>query len=403
MKENQDSLLNSLQQLLKQKQSKAWYANKLSITIQKVEELLKELKNQEISLETTKFQEDIKKGEAELTFKSQEEIHDLDELIKAAKIDTGKWQIDKYVQNYWGNGENPHWQVKAWLSKKKAPEYGLKEFTDFLKEFKPNNIDFWKLVPDLHKQTVDIELNIADFHLAKKTFQGDTLESKTFDYYQAVYDLINKVRGVYNIRKIVFPIGNDMFHTDNYHNQTTNGTPQDVTAWYDKEYEVAFELLANSINFMITQAEEVEVILVQGNHDRTKGFYVAHALEVFFKEYKGVKFQRHHSVTKHTVIGNTFIGYHHGNSCKLEELPLLFATGESSKDFGNAKFREVHAGDKHHYLAKEIKGVRVQQMPSLSGTDRWHKDNGYVNQIRAALVLIYHPEQGRIGEFEFRL
>jgi hypothetical protein len=81
----------------------------------------------------------------------------------------------------------------------------------------------------------------------------------------------------------------------------------------------------------------------------------------------------------------------------------LFATGEDSVQFGIAKYREVHTGDKHHYMAKEVKGVRIQQMPSLSGTDRWHADNNYVNSIRAGLVLIYHPEKGKIGEFESRI
>jgi hypothetical protein len=102
------------------------------------------------------------------------------------------------------------------------------------------------------------------------------------------------------------------------------------------------------------------------------------------------------------LLGNTFIGYHHGN-CKIDDLPLLFATGKDGFDFGAAKYREVHTGDKHHYMAKEIKGVRIQQMPSLSGTDRWHLDNNYVNNIRAGLVLIYHPNHGKIGEFESRI
>ena len=39
------------------------------------------------------------------------------------------------------------------------------------------------------------------------------------------------------------PISNDFFHTDNYQNQTTNGTPQDVLTGYDNEYEEGFDLL----------------------------------------------------------------------------------------------------------------------------------------------------------------
>ena len=54
-------------------------------------------------------------------------------------------------------------------------------------------------------------------------------------------------------------------------------------------------------------------------------------------------------------------------------------------------------------MAKEVKGVRIQQMPSLSGTDKWHRDNNYVNNIRAALVLLYDKEKGKIGELEERI
>jgi hypothetical protein len=106
---------------------------------------------------------------------------------------------------------------------------------------------------------------------------------------------------------------------------------------------------------------------------------------------------------KAVMVGDTFIGYHHGN-CKIEDLPLLFATHpDYSQMFGYAKYREVHTGDKHHYMAKEVKGVRIQQMPSLSGTDRWHLDNNYVHSVRAALALVYDKDTGKIAEFEERL
>ena len=215
-------------------------------------------------------------------------------------------------------------------------------------------------------------------------------------------DLVDKVRSNFVIRKIVFPISNDFFHTDNYQNQTTAGTPQDVLVGYDNEYEEGFDLLVTAINYLREVCDTVEVVLVQGNHDRTKSFYLAHALEVHFKFNKNIRFQREHSTTKSVVLGNTFIGYHHGN-CKLDDLPLLFATGKNSSQFGNAVYREIHTGDKHHYMAKEVKGVRIQQMPSLSGTDRWHLDNNYVNNIRAGLALIYDPIYGKIGEFESRI
>jgi len=410
MVENNEKLLNRLQQLLSHKKSKKYYCEKLNITEDYLEELLKELKNQETEDQFEDLNEltthvNVDKGTIESKVEVSFEPKDIEELAKLHKIDLNKYKISNYWSKLRPNGK---FTSSVLASLKKPQDYTPEDFAKFLSNWKPgikNHI--FKVYPTAKKlEKVDVELNISDFHLAKKTFQGDNLASKQLDYFFAIEDLINKITANYKIRKLVFPLSNDFFHTDNYQNSTTNGTPQDVTAWFDEEYEKGFEILAESISFLKTQCEELEVILVQGNHDRTKGFFVAHALEVLFREYKNIKFQRHHSVTKFTVVGDTFIGYHHGNNCKLENLPIMFATSpDSAMAFGLAKYREVHTGDKHHYMAKEINGtgVRVQQVPSLSGTDRWHQDNGYINQIRAALAFVYHPEKGKIAEFEFRL
>jgi len=407
MSQNQD-LLNQLSQLLSWKKSKSFYAAKLNISESEVEELLKELKGdkEEENVEVTQ-KVNVEKGTLESTRESVFDPKTVEQLAKLHKIDLSKYKISNYWSKLKSNGKFTS-SVFATL-KKASNDYTPEDFAKFLKTWEPNiGYDFYyhEVGGELEKEEVDVELNIADFHLAKKTFQGDTLETKEFDYYRTVNSLISKITASYKIKKLVFPISNDFFHTDNVHNQTTAGTPQDVTAWYDEEYEKGFDILANAINFLVSQCEEMEVILVQGNHDKAKGFYVAHALEVFFKGYKKIKWQRQAARVKHTVVGNTFIGYHHGNACKLDGLPILFATSpESAKDFGNATYREVHTGDKHHYMAKEVtgSGVRIQQVPSLSGHDRYHVDNGFINQIRAALAFVYHPTQGKIAEFESRI
>ena len=69
-----------------------------------------------------KFTEDLVKGTGEVVANFSEEVKSLDELIEKCHIDTEKWEITKYVQNYWGNSGTPHWQVKAWMSKKSTEQ-----------------------------------------------------------------------------------------------------------------------------------------------------------------------------------------------------------------------------------------------------------------------------------------
>jgi len=312
-------------------------------------------------------------------------------------VDLTKYKISHYHTSLKANGKF----LSSLFCKLKGPQdYSPEEFAQFLKNYKAPKLSPKK--PKSGKEAVDVELSIFDFHLAKKTLEGETIENKVEQYIQVAVDLIQKVKAIYDINTLVFPISNDFFHSDNYQNQTTAGTPQDVLVGFDNEYEEGFSLLVSVIDFLQSEADNVEVILVQGNHDRTKSFYLAHGLEVYFRENERVFFDREHSVTKSTVLGNTFIGYHHGN-CKIDQLPLLFSTGKDSAEFGLAKYREVHTGDKHHYMAKEVMGCRIQQMPSLSGLDRWHQDNNSVHNIRAGLGFVYHPKQGKVAEFECRI
>lgn len=407
MYENQ-SLLESLQKLLIWKRSKKFYAEKLGITEEEVVELLKQLRGKKEpedyvdikSINSTTKKVNNEKGTIESTLILDFEPKDDLELAKLHKIDLSKYIITNYWSKLLPNGKF----TSSVFSKRKQPkDYTLQDFEKFLESYVPKFILPEKKKNNPSLETIDIELSIADFHIGKKTLEGETILDKKIQFINVVADLLTKVTNNYNIDTIVFPIGNDYFHTDNYQNNTTNGTPQDVLTGYDNEYEEGFNLLVGAIQLLNLNAKNIEIILVQGNHDRTKCFYLAHALEVFFKGNKKIKFKREHSTTKFTILGNTFIGYHHGNS-KIEELPLVFATNkDSSVAFGNALYRHIHTGDKHHYMAKEIKGVRIQQMPSLSGTDRWHLDNNYINNIRAGLVHLFHPIYGKIGEFESRI
>lgn len=398
MSENQE-LLHQLKRLLKQKGSKSFYAKKLGISEMEVNNLLNQLKNNNVDYQSSRKVNNETGTIESILILSYEPKDDI-ELARLHKIN-----LDKYIiTNYWSKLlPNGKFTSSVFSKLKKPNDYTPEDFAKFLVDYKSNYKE--QVQPKNERaKVIDVEISLSDYHLAKRHIDGDNSPSKRCKrYFKAATSLIYDVKALYDIDKIIFPISNDFFHTDNYQNQTTSGTPQDTIIDYANEYEVGFSLLVETITMMKKVSSEVIVVLVQGNHDKTKSYYLAHALEVYFAADPNIIFNREHSVVKAVVLGNTFIGYHHGN-CKIEDLPLLFATHpEYSQAFGNATYREVHTGDKHHYMAKEIKGVRIQQMPSLSGTDRWHSDNNFVHSVRAALALVYDKDLGKISEFEFRL
>jgi hypothetical protein len=399
---NLDDLLR-LSKLLKRKRSKKYYAERLGVSIRTIERYTKQLNRlKKPSAEESLKKENIEEGTLESIRTIEFLPSNHKELAIIHSVDLKVFKIT----NYWSKLKPDGKYTSSIFCKRKTPQdYSLEDFSKFLKNYKSNYIPRTSIESLVSKSTIDVEISVSDLHLAKKYVDEKNLKVKerSQKFYNIVEKLLLRTLNFYNIDEIVFPISNDFFHSDTYWNTTTKGTPQDVIAEYDEEYEVGFDLLVRCITLMKTICNKLTVILVPGNHDRTKGFYLAHALEVYFKGLPSISFLRNKNNEKAVILGNTFIGYHHGN-CKIEQLPLLFATHpENAVNFGKAKFREVHTGDKHHYMAKEVKGVRIQQMPSMSGNDRYHKDNLFVHNIRAALLLMYDKEKGKIGELEERL
>lgn len=410
MSEN-TQLLERLKQLLKWKKSKAYMAELLGVSAEEVDELLKELRKEpftateaEVANYISELEDRVVEcNEEKGTFKSSVvaafEPKNHEELAKLHNVDLSKYKIS----TYWTKQRGDKFTSSLLCSLIKGTEFSPEDFADYVKDYKPPTI-FYK--PSSHQKThqsTDVLISIADFHLDRQTNRRDTIAQRSIEYLNIVRSLGERAAAQSYVNRFIFVIGNDFFNSDTYQGTTTNGTPQDNSASFAESYEQGFAVLAEAILTLAALAETVDVILVQGNHDRTKGYYLAHALDVFFKDNDNITFDRTHSTTKYTLAGDTFIGFHHGNT-KIDELPLLFATGsDSAYPFGVSKYREVLTADKHHYMAKEIKGVRIQQMPSLANPSNWEIDGNFINNVRAGLAIIYHPTKGRLGELEERI
>lgn len=358
----------------------------------------------------TSFQEDIENKTAQLTARLDREIQTLDELIERCKIDTDTWDITKYVQNYWGNVNDPHWQVKAFLSAKKELESDI--ITDLLESYKSKYQPLTKeqvLQNETYLRKKLLLVSMADFHLDKRTLDGKTLEEKVELYDKILSKLVYSAYGSHRLDEICYLISNDFLHTDNYQESTTRGTPQQSSTSWHNAYEVGFDVQVKAISKLKQFCTTLRVIHVPSNHSRTKEYYMAHALEVYFKPDANIIFDRTAEPTKAITYGNTFIGMHHGDVRDYNQLPTYFAS-KFRKQWGESKFTEIALADKHHrkewkhsLTKNEIHGTRMFICPSLSGADTWHKDSLFDLAIPASVARIYDFETGYCGELEARI
>lgn len=364
-----------------------------------------------------KFNES-KKGATIETPKSTR-IKSIDDLIEHCDIDLDVWEIERYVVNKWEVGSNvegtiivePLFQIKAWL-KKNTDVLNIKilrdELIDEVKSFSPKYPTFnYKKIKKGHL----LEVNIFDLHFGKLCWgleTGDNYDTRiaTKRFLTAISAIIKRSNG-YDVKRIVFPVGNDFFNSDSRLNQTSAGTPQDEDLRWQKTFKAGRELLIAGID-MLSVVAPVDVVIVQGNHDWERSFYVGDVLSCWYHNNENVNVNNEPTPRKHYKFGNCLISYTHGNNEKIADLPLLVAT-EVPKLWSQTQFREIHIGHLHHkkeikYMStNEHKGMVVRYMRSLSGTDAWHNLKGYIGSTQACEAFIWCENEGLICQFSHNI
>lgn len=393
-----NELLNKLQQLLSHKKSKSYYCEKLDISEGYLEELLKELKNQDKPKKEEKtdyrFSEDITKGTAEISLSVDTEIRTLDELIQKCKIDTSVWNISKYVQNYWGNAGSPRWQVKAWLDRKKEENLFQEKFLEFIENYSPSIKNISAPKNQYTKTNVSLILPKQDAHFNKYDINGDNDINDRFQKNDhSIWRMLKKASVVNNIEEVVYIVGSDQFNSE-WTGLTTKGTNQSNIF----DYQQSFDLICNHeveiINSLLEFAEKVKIVFVPGNHDEYVGWHLIHWLEAVFKKETRLEFDSSILNTKYHKYGNSAIMLNHGDAIKPKELAQKFPIG-FKKEWSNCDNYYIFTGDKHHELSLDIHSIKFYQVPQLSSAkSKWDDKQGYIDGKAEMTAFVITSKNG---------
>jgi len=388
---NNQPLLEQLESLLSWKKSKKFYAEKLGITELEVDELLKELRSREnvvdeaevgnyiadLEDQVIKWLEDVNKGTGEVIFNSKDEIKSLDELIVKCKIDTNKWEITKYVQNYWGNGETPHWQVKAWLGKKTTEQLFQDSFVDFLTSYEPVSQEVMSPKFVNGKSNAMLVINKQDSHLNKYDIDGNNdVTERLSQIMFKVEVIINQAQLSNNLEQITYIIGSDEFNSE-FSGMTTKGTPQTNTHTYHDSFRYICDHEVLMITMLLQYAENVNVVYVAGNHDEFAGWHMITWLEVFFRNTDRVTFDCSPKYRKYISYGESALMFNHGDAIKPAKLAALFPIEfKNNWSFHNNFY--IFTGDKHHEVSHDFNGIKFYQIPAFSNAKSlWDDKNGH--------------------------
>jgi hypothetical protein len=272
-------------------------------------------------------------------------------------------------------------------AKEFAPRYPKIKYTPrkdkMLYEIAMPDIHFGRLT--WHEESgQDFDIKIAE-SVVRETLQQLLQYSKNFE-----------------IGKILFPLGNDFFNSNNKSNTTVNGTLQQEDTRWQKTFRAGRRLATEMID-ACAEIAPVDVLFVLGNHSEEKEFYLGDALECWYHNNKNVQIDNGAMSRKYYSFGKVLLGFTHGNTEATKKLPNLMQF-EVPKLWGDSIYREWHTGDKHHKMdfvleVDEQVGIVIRILRSLVPADAWTFSHGFVGSQRAAEAFLWHPESGLIAQF----
>ncbi len=359
-------------------------------------------------------------------------VKTLDELLEICEVDLDEWKVKDYLINKWdvtswknGTPETlQNFQVKARLERlveiaraKSAGEI----FAEMVMEYEPPVFEHTPRLYPMGTENNLLEVSIFDLHIGKLAWGGETYENYDVKiarerFLKALETLIQRASG-FPYSRILFPVGNDFFNSDTIYNTTTKGTPQDEDLRWQKTFKIGSRLLIDAINLLKQTGAPVDVLVIPGNHDFERSYYLGEFLDAWFNNDPVVNIDNGASPRKYYVFGKVLLGFTHGSEEKEGSLPLIMASDIISKPYwSETKYHEWHVGhihrkrnvtysiyDNKEKTLNEDLGVTVRYLSSLTGTEEWHHKKGFIGCIKAADAFIWNDEFGLVANLNTNL
>lgn len=334
----------------------------------------------------------------------EDELKNPNSLLNAHGFNVKEWELVSARNNIWNVYSKQDGIQELYSSKivvKPRTEISLEEIKEFYNDL-INTYSSPIVKKYENKDGLLFELPIVDLHLGK--FSTSDIVKDEYntqiarDCFNKVIDTcISRLIGI-NIEKIIFPIGNDFFHFDTVSTTTTGGTPQDTDMKHQTLFKSGVLLLIDGITKLSNELKApIEVFCVQGNHDFMTSYHAVMSLWCYFHNNENIIVDLSTSPRKYIEFGNCLIGYSHGEKEKKRIEKIMQV--EAAESWGRTKFREFHLGHLHSEQVSEDGGVIIRNLSSVTGTDAWHHNSGYIGAIRKCTCFLWDKENGLDSTF----
>lgn len=357
-------------------------------------------------------------------------VKTLDELLKVCNVNLEEWTVERYIVNKWATARKnkttnlvykegaatgevsdiggmvvqPLYQVKAWLVRRKEVKDRVAIVNELKKALNEIPVKSFEVSPE--RKGFLYEIAIPDIHMGKLVWKDEIHNGENYNakiaadlFKKAVATLISRV-DINKVSRILLPIGNDFYNSDNAAGTTTAGTKMTEDSRWQDTFIKGSKLVTEVVEYL-TKFAPVDVIIVSGNHDAERSFYLGEYISAWFKNHPSVTVNNSPTTRKYYRWNKNLIGMTHGNEEKHADLPLIMAT-EKPQDWAECTSKHFQVGHTHKKDLEDIKGVQIQTISSLCATDFWHSSKAYIGSQRTAEGLLFDAEEGLIANYYFR-
>lgn len=331
---------------------------------------------------------------------NEEDLKDEAFVLRAHGFDPNKWIVVSAINNFWqgmrtkDQGSATLYQSKITVRPKgQANSITFEDINHFF-----NNFDSKYLYPLSQNRTL-VATHKSDYHnktlvvpITDPHFGNEEENYSTEDKIKKLLSGILLKLSIRPVNKILVVALGDVLHVDTEGGTTTSGTQVGERGMIYTHWEKALVSLIGFLSELSLHAP-VEYVSVSGNHDRVTGFTLSKALEyALIKSSSDVSFDTSFSHRKYKTIGKSIFGFAHGDMPSKNQGHVL--QGEEREAFGNSKYAYLLMGHLHHISIKDENNVVLMTLPSVTGEDYWHTQNGYVGSWKGTLCYVVDDDNG---------
>lgn len=285
-------------------------------------------------------------------------------------------------------------------------------FIESIREYTPQDYSHLFSQTSVMKERIAF-LNLFDAHIDKicstdVTDEQASIEQNIEDFEVACKELVQDIANKHP-EKIVFPVGNDFFQTNDFTLTTKAGTFQG-----DKVHTTghqAFRIGINLIRKVVDQLRCIAPVLivpVRGNHDEDRVRYMLECLLIAYENQEDVEVMDTRKARNYIRYGYWLFGLAHGDKKrKVKDYVDLMMTDKEGKKHWSAVGQGVYfLGHVHHekryefLKGKDFRGCKVEVLRGFSPMDEWHWESGWTAIPRTAYAFVYDKDGEREHELK---